>query len=74
MFTLISCTPLWSGLYKSGRANCVAPLHSAARQLITKCLKMGVYDGVYQLDMSQADPNWAAMHKEMGGIDMKNSN
>merc|ERR1711872_297257 len=29
-------------------------------------LKMGVYDGVYQLDMSQADPNWAAMHKEMG--------
>merc|ERR1711872_961896 len=22
--------------------------------------------GVYQLDMSQADPNWAAMHKEMG--------
>merc|ERR1712213_244468 len=31
-----------------------------------QCLKMGVYDGVYQLDMSQADPNWAAMHKEMG--------
>merc|ERR1711962_1130157 len=29
-------------------------------------LKMGVYDGVYQLDMSQADPNWAALHKEMG--------
>merc|ERR1712240_844559 len=29
-------------------------------------LKMGVYDGVYQLDMSKADPNWAAMHKEMG--------
>ena len=32
---------------------------------------MGVYDGVYQLDMSQADPNWAAMHKEMGAIDKK---
>merc|ERR1711962_437172 len=29
-------------------------------------LKMGVYDGVYQLDVSQADPNWAALHKEMG--------
>merc|ERR1712045_11824 len=28
--------------------------------------KMGVYDGVYKLDMTQADPNWAALHKEMG--------
>ena len=35
---------------------------------------MGVYDGVYQLDMSQADPNWAAMHKEMGAIDKKTLN
>jgi len=28
--------------------------------------KMGVYDGVYKLDMTQADPNWSALHKEMG--------
>ena len=28
--------------------------------------KMGVFDGVYKLDMTQADPNWAALHKEMG--------
>merc|ERR1711887_428993 len=28
--------------------------------------KMGVYDGVYKLDMSQAEPNWSALHKEMG--------
>jgi len=27
---------------------------------------MGVFDGVYKLDMSQADPNWSALHKEMG--------
>ena len=27
---------------------------------------MGVFDGVYKLDMTQADPNWAALHKEMG--------
>ena len=30
---------------------------------------MGVYDGVYKLDMTQADPNWAALHKEMGKKD-----
>merc|ERR1711981_1438077 len=29
-------------------------------------VKMGVFDGVYKLDMTQADPNWAALHKEMG--------
>ena len=28
--------------------------------------KMGVFDGVYKLDMTQADPNWSALHKEMG--------
>merc|ERR1711963_927961 len=28
--------------------------------------KMGVFDGVYRLDMTQADPNWSALHKEMG--------
>ena len=30
---------------------------------------MGVFDGVYKLDMTQADPNWAALHKEMGEKD-----
>ena len=33
-------------------------------------LKMGVFDGVYKLDMTQADPNWSALHKEMGKKDL----
>ena len=31
---------------------------------------MGVYDGVYKLDTTQAaDQNWSALHKEMGKKD-----
>jgi len=44
----------------------MGPTASCSQPTDYQILKMGVYDGVYQLDMSQADPNWAALHKEMG--------
>ena len=64
MFTICFCTPIWTG----------PPIKTDVPTLWPHCVphsqpisfKMGVFDGVYKLDMTQADPNWAALHKEMG--------
>ena len=55
--------------YKSVSSNFPPPLCLSQPACLLPT-KMGVYDGVYKLDMTQADPNWAALHKEMGEKDI----